>query len=118
MGIVVEYNPDLALRTMEEHRAGRRAAEECMPDPLVAGSEHVFLKRGQRCYWMHGEVPLVLTEGAQRISRPCASVIILEAAHVVRDGEVWTRGRYRIAAVFDPADPAIHFEGHERTAIA
>lgn len=34
MGIIVEFNPDMALRNISEHHAGKRKEEECIPAPL------------------------------------------------------------------------------------
>lgn len=112
MGIQVEFNPDLALRNISEHKAGRRKLEECVPKPLKEGKIYEFLKRGQRCYWFDGEFPLVETIGNQKLSRPLASVEILEATHCKINGEVYTKGKYRILAVFQ--DDEIHFENLTR----
>ncbi len=88
MGIVVEFNPDLALRTIAEFKAGNRKEEECIPDPLEVSQTYSFLKKDQRIYWLHGELPLVETRGNQKLSRPKASVVILEATHFLDSGEV------------------------------
>jgi len=109
MGIVVEFNPDLALRTIAEFEAGNRKEEECIPDPLEAGKTYSFLKKDQRMYWLHGELPLVETRGNQELSRPKASIIILEATHYLESGEVWTRGQYEVIEVFN--DDKVHFDG-------
>lgn len=37
MGIQVEFNPDLALRDIREHKEGRRTLEECIPELLEEG---------------------------------------------------------------------------------
>lgn len=113
MGILVEFNPDLALRNASEHRAGRRKIEECIPEPLVAGKTYEFLKRGQRNYWLQREVPLLETRGNEDLSRPKASIVIIEAAHFLENGDIWTRGQFRVVEVF--SDDAIHFEGFERS---
>lgn len=114
MGIQVEFNPDLALRSIEYYRNGSRSLEECLPENLEVGKKYEFLKSGQRNYWLHGEIPLVKTEGYGRLSRPLASVVIVEATHFVREGSTFTRGKYQVKAVFDPSDPTIHFEGMEQ----
>lgn len=114
MGIVVEYNPDLALRNIEEFRAGRRKEEECVPESLETGQEHHFLKQGLRNFWLDGEIPLVETEGQGKLSRPLASIVILESTHFMKDGKHYTRGKFRVAEVFDPADKKIQFEGFFR----
>lgn len=109
MGIVVEFNPDLALRNISEFKAGRRTVEECVPEPLEAGREYPFLKRGQRNYWLFGELPLLETKGDQNLSRPLASIVILEAIHFREGDSVYTKGRYRVVEVF--TDGKVHFDG-------
>ena len=47
-----------------------------------------FLKKDQRNYWFFGEIPLIETKGNEVLSRPKASIIILEASHFVKDGEM------------------------------
>lgn len=109
MGILVEFNPDLALRNFSECEAGRRKAEECVPQDLIAGKTYSFLKRGQRNYWLRGEVPLVETKGNEDLSSPLAAVEILEVTHTVQDGEVYTKGTYRVTEVI-PAG-TVRFNG-------
>lgn len=118
MGIVVEFNPDLALRRVG---AEDRVIEECLPDILVKGEVYNFLKKGQRLYylsddpeWFAGEIPLFETKGEGRLSRPLASIKILEATHFLRDGEVWTKGKYLVKDVFDIEDSKINFEALKR----
>lgn len=117
MGIKVEFNPDLALRNIAEHKAGRRKREECVPENLAAGEECAFLKSGQRLYylsdsefWGGGQIPLCETGGDEKLSRPLASIKILEATHFLEGGEVWTRGKFKVVEVFDVNDEKIHFE--------
>ena len=110
MGVPVEFNSVLALRNHSAASGDERSAMERIPASLVAGSVHEFLKSGQRIYRLDVEIPLVETRGGHDISRPLASIMIIEATHVLRDGAYWTKGTYRIAEVFDPADPAVHFE--------
>ena len=102
MGIQIEFNPDLALRDMSEYKVGNREIEECIPEPLEVGREYSFLKKGLRNYWLMGEIPLLKTEGGEKLSSPIASVVILEATHFLRNGEPYTRGRYKVAEVFQP----------------
>jgi hypothetical protein len=111
MGIKTEYNPDLALRNIAEFKAGRRGLEECIPEKIEEGKNYPFLKSGQRIYWLEGEIPLVQTDGKEHLSRPLASIHILEATHFIRDGSIWTRGTYHVVDVYDPSDPTVHFEG-------
>ena len=111
MGIAVEFCPDLALR---EFGSEGREAKECFPEKLIVGEVCNFLKKGQRNFWMVGEFPLRETKGNGVLSKPLASVVLLEAAHFLKDGEVWTCGRYKIKEVYDPSDGKIHFDGLEK----
>ncbi|MFA4941483.1 MAG: hypothetical protein WC582_02705 [Patescibacteria group bacterium] len=108
MGIKVEFNPDLALRNISEFKKGNRKEEECIPENLEAGKIYYFLKKEQRNYWLHGEIPLIETRGNEDLSRPKASIIILEATHFVENGEIWTKGKYKVVEIFK--DDNIHFE--------
>jgi hypothetical protein len=109
MGIAVEFNPDLALRNIEQFKAWNCRKEECIPERLVVGQEYEFLKTGQRVYWLQGEIPLVETKGGGQLSRPKASIIITEVRHVIEDGKLATRGKYKVVEVF--GDDRVHFDG-------
>jgi len=112
MGIQIEFNPDLALRKF--NTPGRRP-EECLPKILEVSRVYDFLKSGQRNYWLEGEIPLLETKGNQQLSRPLASVKIVEAKHFIGDdGLVWTKGKFRVLKVFDPEDSTVHFESYKR----
>ena len=118
MGIAVEFNPDLALRKFESEG---RSFEECLLEELIIGKIYNFLKKGQRVYylsddpeWVNGEVPFFETKGEGKLSRPLASVKILEATHFLMDGEVWTKGKYEVKDVFDIEDSRINFEAYRR----
>lgn len=113
MGIQVEFNPDLALRNIREHREGRRALEECILEHLVLGREYEFLKKGQRIYWLLGPVPLCETQGNGKLSPPIAAVHIIEPTHFLKGTDVYTRGRYRVVKIKDLNNPAPLFEGWE-----
>jgi hypothetical protein len=108
MGIAVEFNPDLCLRLFGTKG---RDFKECLPEKIVVGEIYNFLKKGQRNYWMEGEFPLRETKGNSVLSRPLASVKLLEVAHFLKDGEVWTCGRYKIMEAYDPSDDKVHFDG-------
>jgi len=114
MGIQVEFNPDLALRNISEFKNNNRRIEECIPEDLREGETYDFLKKGQRNYWFDGELPLLETKGGGDLSRPIASVKIIEATHFLQDGEPYTRGRYKVMAKFDVNDSAINFESYKR----
>ena len=108
MGIHVEFNPDLALRDFSEFTKGNRKKEECIPERLEPSRIYDFLKQGQRNYWIEGEIPLLVTDG-KNLSKPIASIIILEATHLLLNGNIWTKGKYRVVEVFKDKD--IHFDG-------
>ncbi|MFA6215062.1 MAG: hypothetical protein WC768_00665 [Patescibacteria group bacterium] len=112
MGIQVEYNPDLALRNISEFKAGNRKEEECIPANLEVGRIYPFLKSGQRNYWLFGEIPLLATKGDSVLSRPKASVIILEASHFLDNDKAYTKGKHKVVEVFN--DDKIHFEGFNK----
>lgn len=112
MGIRVEFNPDLALRNNSEFEVGNRKIEECIPKVLEIGKIYDFLKTDQRNYWLLGEIPLLETKGGAVLSRPIASVIILEATHFVKGGEIFTKGKYKIVDIFN--DSEIHFESYAK----
>ncbi|MFA4953438.1 MAG: hypothetical protein WC584_04395 [Candidatus Pacearchaeota archaeon] len=111
MGINVEFNPDLALR---KYGTVGRKEEECLPERLEEGRAYKFLKEGQRNYWLDGELPLLETEGEQRLSRPMASITILEATHFRRKEKLYTKGKYLVNEVFDITNPKINFESYKR----
>lgn len=112
MGIKVEFNPDLALRNYSEFEKGNRKMEECVPENLQPGATYDFLKNELRNYWLDGEIPLVETKGEGNLTRPLASVIILEATHFRENGKSYTKGKYKVMAVFN--DNKIHFENLTR----
>jgi len=109
MGIQVEFNPDLALRSITQFGEGTREKTECVPETLEEGKTFEFLKQGQRNYYLLE--PLLETQGEGKLSRPLASITILEATHFLKARKVWTKGKYKVERVFDPTDPTIHFEG-------
>jgi len=112
MGIITEYNPDLALRNILEFKNGNRKKEECIPEDIKVGEVYNFLKKDQRIYYLYGEIPLLETKGNQQLSKPKASIIILEATHFFDNGEVFTKGKYKIVEVFN--DDEIHFNGFSK----
>lgn len=111
MGIKVEFNPDLALR---EYNTPERLKEECLPEHIEEGKIYAFLKEGQRNYWLEGEIPLIMTKGNGILSRPVASIIITEVVHFLKEGKLFTRGKYDVKEVFDINSPDIHFEAMNR----
>ena len=111
MGIKVEFNPDLALRAFG---TPNRLYEECLPKLIKESHTYSFLKEGQRNYWLEGEIPLLETKGNQQLSRPLASIIILEATHQLRKGVPYTAGNYRVVKVYNPRSKKINFESYKR----
>ncbi len=112
MGISVEFNPDLTLRNYDKCLAGERKPEECLPEKLDVGKVYNFLKFGQRNYWLEGEIPLLITDG-KNLSLPIAGIIILECVHFSDNGSIYTRGKYLVKEIFDPAE-SVHFNGFKR----
>ena len=112
MGIIVEYNPDLALRNIKEFYNKKRNQEECIPENIKEGKIYNFLKKDQRHYWLLGEIPLTETKGNGNRSRPKASVIILEVTHFVKNKQEYTKGKYKVIEIFK--DEKIHFEGFDK----
>ena len=118
MGIQVEFNPDLALRKFGTEG---REKDECIPEELEKGTIYSFLKKGQRNYyisdnpvWDFGEIPLMITEGGEKLSRPIASIKIIEITHFLKNGEVWTKGKFKVIEVFDINNSKINFEAFRR----
>lgn len=99
MGIQIEFNPDLALRNISEFKLGNRKIEECIPEILEEGKIYDFLKEGQRCYWLEGELPLLETKGMGQLSKPIASIVILEATHIKVASKTYTKGKYRLVKI-------------------
>ncbi len=114
MGITVEFNPDLALRNYSHFKSGKRKEDECLPLKIEKGRIYGFLKSGQRNYWLEGELPLLETKGNAILSRPLASIKILETTHTLIDGTPYTKGKYKVIDVFDINSPKINFESYAR----
>jgi hypothetical protein len=112
MGIQIEFNPELALRNIKEYKKGNRHLEECIPEKLEVGKTYSFLKSGQRCYWLLGEVALIETKGDGVLSRPKASIRILEVRHVMKAKKVLTKGKYKVLEIFK--DKKVQFECTDR----
>lgn len=111
MGIIVEFNPDLNLRDISEFKKGNRKEEECLPENLEEGKVYSFLKKDQRNYYLLGEVPLRETKGNQMLSRPIASIVILETTHFTENNQLYTKGKYKVVKLLGDE---IYFEGFEK----
>jgi len=112
MGIQIEFNPDLALRNISEYKKGNREISECIPEKLEVGKEYIFLKNGQRNYWLMGELPLLETKGNGILSSPIASIKITECTHILKGSQVLTKGKYKVIEIFK--DKKIHFNGFSK----
>ena len=91
MGIVVEFNPELALRKAETLG---KIKEECIPENLSEGETYYFLKEGQRNYWLNGEIALCETKGDGIVSKPLGYIKIIEETHFMNKDKVFTKGKY------------------------
>ena len=112
MGIKIEFNTDLCLRAFGTKK---RCESECLPEKLEISLCYVFRKEGQRLYWLNGEIPLRETKGNEQLSRPLASIVIVEYTHqLLADGKPYTIGIYEVKDIFDINDLTVHFEGFER----
>lgn len=109
MGIQVEFNPDLALRNISEYKNGNRKMEECIPENLEDNLTYDFLKEGQRFYWLEGELPLLETKGMGNLSKPKASIIILEVIHFRENNKNYTKGKYKVVKILKEGE--IYFNG-------
>lgn len=109
MGIQVEFNPDLALRNISEFKNQKRKLEECIPDNLEEGKIYNFRKEGQRLYWLDGELPLLETRGMGDLSKPKASIVILETIHRKENNSIYTNGKYKVIKIL--SDNKIYFNG-------
>ncbi len=100
------------MRNISEFKNGNRKIEECIPELLKEGRIYSFLKTDQRNYWFYGEIPLLETNGSEILSRPKASIIILEATHFIKNNVLYTKGKYKIVEIFK--DNKIYFESYCR----
>jgi len=114
MGIQIEFNPDLALRDYSEFEKGNKKEEECIPKDLEKDKTYNFLKKDHRSYWLMGELALLETKGEGNLSRPIASIKILEATHFLIEDTPYTKGLYKIIDIFDINNPKINFEWMKR----
>jgi hypothetical protein len=100
MGLTIEFNDRLALRSIDEYQKGRRQETECIPEHLRTGETYGFLKQGQRVYTLLNTVPLVITTGNQKTSEPLADVLITEICHSMDGDTLWTTGKYIVVKVY------------------
>lgn len=109
MSIKIEFCPDLALRNFSKVGEENRKPEECIPESIKEEEEYDFLKKGQRAYWLEGELPLIETQGNEILSEPKASIIITEVTHFKINKEIWTKGKYKVVKIIKENE--IYFNG-------
>ncbi len=108
MGIEAKFNPELALRPIGTK--GRRQ-EECIPEDFNEGQTYTALKTGQRILYFGGEVSLRIYNG-EELSRPIASIEILEATHFKDNDIMWTKVKYKVIKDLRGAEEP-YFNGFE-----
>lgn len=108
MSIKIEFNSDLALQCIAEHKSGNRKIEECIPEPLEVGKVYDFIKIDKGNYCLVEEVPLLEIRGNEIISQPRASVVIIKARHLSENENVYTVGKYKVLKIFGNNDPCLN----------
>lgn len=115
MWIQVEFNPDLALRDISFYNSWERKIQECIPEKLEIWGIYDFLKSWQRNYYLLFDepVPLLKTQGNQKLSRPIAAIQILYATHFCENGQMYTKWQYKVLDIFNSEDKNIYFEWYQ-----
>ena len=103
-GVEIELNKELHLRA---HGSSERKAEECLPEFLREGNTHDLLKKGQRNYHMVGDIPLKEVGVGEEV---LASVRITKAIHCLYEGDIWTKGSYRIVNINSRGKRTVSFD--------
>jgi hypothetical protein len=100
MEIKTEFESVLILCNMREFVMDRRKFDECIPENLKEGREYGFLKSGQLNYWILGKFPLheKLEDGTVS-EDPRAIINIFEVTHFIDNGQIFTKGKYKILQV-------------------
>lgn len=111
MPICIEYAPELVLRNFSEYENKRREKEECVPENLKKNEIYNFLKQGQKAYWLEGEQALLEKYKDGSLSKPIASIQILEVVHFVKDGQLFSKGKYKVIRLISKGE--IYFNGCE-----
>ena len=107
----MKFAPDLVLRNFSEFKKQQKKKEECIPKNLEENKTYTFLKNGQRAYWLEGEQPLLEKSETGKVSKPIASVIILEATHFMENAKIYTKGKYKVVKVLKKDE--VYFNGCE-----
>ena len=111
MSINMRFAPDLVLRNFSEFEKNQKKKEECIPKKLKENKTYEFLKNGQRAYWLEGEQPLLEKSENGVVSKPIASVIILEVTHFMENKKIFSKGKYKVIKVLKKGE--IYFNGCE-----
>lgn len=104
MEIKTEFESALILCNMREFVMDKRKFDECIPENLKEGREYGFLKSGQLNYWILGKFPLHEKldppVGGVTVSKdPRAIINIFEVTHFIDNGQIFTKGKYKILQV-------------------
>ena len=94
--IDVEFNDCLALRILG---TSCRKEEECTRPNMKPGDVYDFIKDGWRIFLQERNIPLVITEGNEKLSKPIAEITIMRATHYIDRGETRTTGAYMVRRV-------------------
>ena len=111
MSINMRFAPDLVLRNSSEYEKGKKKKEECIPKKLKENGVYEFLKKGQRAYWLEGEQPLLEKSKSGNVSKPVASIIILEVTHFMEEKIIYTKGKYKVIKIIKKGET--YFNGCE-----
>lgn len=99
-GFAIEYNTVLALR---KFGSLEKESPACLPEKLEIEKSYKFWKRGYRVYSLGQEIPLVETDGEQRLSSPIATIEITETTQKILIGvlpqHMYTKGKYQVKKV-------------------
>lgn len=55
---------------------------------------------------------MVETKGNLNLSKPKASILILEATHFIENSKIYTKGKYKVMEIFK--DDNFHFDGFNK----
>jgi hypothetical protein len=100
MEIKSEFESALILHNVREFVMDKRKFDECIPENLKEEREYGFLVSGQRNYWLLGKFPLhEKIEDGSVSEDPRAIVNIFEVTHFIDNGQIYTKGKYKILQV-------------------
>ena len=100
MEIKADFESALILANVREFVADKKKFDECIPENLKEGREYGFLVPGQRNYWILGKFPLHEKQEDGTVSEdPRAIINIFEVTHFIDNGQIFTKGKYKILQV-------------------